>query len=223
MKNKVIVFAVHPDDETLGAGGTLLKHKSNGDEIHWVILTSMGKEIGFSDEKIKERQKEIQEVSAQYHFDSVTQLPFLATRLDQYPIGDIVQKISELVKKIAPDTVYLPFKNDIHTDHKVSFDALVGLTKTFRYPFIKKILCMEVLSETNFGHLNSQESFHPNYYVDISDYLMAKLSILKIYKSEINEHPFPRSLKGLEALATIRGSEINKNFAESFYLLKNIH
>ena len=38
-KNKVLCVAVHPDDETLGCGGTLLKHKANGDEIYWLLLT----------------------------------------------------------------------------------------------------------------------------------------------------------------------------------------
>ena len=41
MKNKILVVAVHPDDETLGCGGTLLKHKDNGDEIHWLICTKI--------------------------------------------------------------------------------------------------------------------------------------------------------------------------------------
>ena len=36
--NKVLIIAVHPDDETLGCGGTILKHKENGDQIYWLIL-----------------------------------------------------------------------------------------------------------------------------------------------------------------------------------------
>ena len=43
MNNKVLIIAVHPDDETLGCGGTLLKHKNNGDEIHWLICTETNK------------------------------------------------------------------------------------------------------------------------------------------------------------------------------------
>ena len=44
---KVLVFAIHPDDETLGCGGTLLKHKEAGDEIHWLIGTEVSVEDGF--------------------------------------------------------------------------------------------------------------------------------------------------------------------------------
>ena len=39
MNNKVLIVATHPDDETFGCGGTLLKHKDSGDEIHWLICT----------------------------------------------------------------------------------------------------------------------------------------------------------------------------------------
>ena len=41
MKNVVVVISAHPDDETLGAGGTLLKHKSKGDILYWIIGTKM--------------------------------------------------------------------------------------------------------------------------------------------------------------------------------------
>ena len=44
MKNKILVVAVHPDDETLGCGGTLLKHKDSGDEINWLICTKIDKD-----------------------------------------------------------------------------------------------------------------------------------------------------------------------------------
>ena len=43
MNNKVLIVAVHPDDETLGCGGTLLKHRANGDQTHWLICTSIDK------------------------------------------------------------------------------------------------------------------------------------------------------------------------------------
>ena len=41
MSNKVLVVAPHPDDETLGCGGTLLKHKKNGNTIYWMIVTNV--------------------------------------------------------------------------------------------------------------------------------------------------------------------------------------
>ena len=55
MKN-IIVISAHPDDETLGAGGTLLKHKDRGDEIYWLIVTNVFENQGFSKERIESRQ-----------------------------------------------------------------------------------------------------------------------------------------------------------------------
>ena len=56
---KIIVISAHPDDETLGAGGTLLKHKENGDELYWLIVTNIFENQGFSTERIDSRQIEI--------------------------------------------------------------------------------------------------------------------------------------------------------------------
>ena len=38
-KKKVLVISVHPDDETLGCGGSILKHLGQGDEVHCVFIT----------------------------------------------------------------------------------------------------------------------------------------------------------------------------------------
>jgi len=56
---KVLAVAVHPDDETLGCGGALLKHKKNGDEIYWLIITSVGVENGWEQNKAESRRREI--------------------------------------------------------------------------------------------------------------------------------------------------------------------
>ena len=45
---------------------------------------------------------------------------------------------------------------------------------------------------------------------------------MKIYKSELKNFPFPRSIESIDALAKYRGSQIGKKAAESFELLKNI-
>ena len=38
---KILVIAPHPDDETIGCGGTLLRHKDHGDEISCTIMTKL--------------------------------------------------------------------------------------------------------------------------------------------------------------------------------------
>ena len=45
---------------------------------------------------------------------------------------------------------------------------------------------------------------------------------MKIYNSELGKHPFPRSLKNIEALAAYRGAMVNKKYAEAFQVLKII-
>ena len=218
MKNNILVVAVHPDDETLGCGGTLLKYKANGDKIHWLICTTLNKNNIY----YKKREKEINKVSKLYNFNSVHQLQFETTKVDQYSMSELIKFISGVINKVRPNIIYLPFKEDVHTDHKKLFEASYSCTKSFRYSFIKKIYMMETLSETDFAPSFTEDSFTPNTFVNISRYINKKIKIMKIYKSEIKKHPFPRSEKNIRALATFRGSTSGHTFAESFILLKEI-
>jgi len=214
--NRVLVIAVHPDDETLGCGGTLLKHKANGDKIYWLICTSLSKNHKY----YKKREKEIEKVSQMYEFDKVFRLDFPTMRIDEISMSELISAISKVFKKIKPNIVYLPFKNDVHSDHRKIFEAVYSCTKIFRYPFIKKILMMETLSETDFSDITN--SFIPNVFVDISEFLDQKLEIMNIYESEIGKHPFPRSEETIKALAQVRGAQAGVKYAESFMLLKEI-
>ncbi len=81
---------------------------------------------------------------------------------------------------------------------------------------------IEALSETEFSPSTKEDAFIPNVYVDISQFFERKLEIMQVYKSELAEHPFPRSLRNLEALATFRGAVAGCEYAESFMLLKEI-
>lgn len=70
-------MALHPDDETLGCGGALLKHKQNGDEIYWLICTETDKDQDF----YKTRTAEIKQVSKLYDFDGVHELGLKTMRV----------------------------------------------------------------------------------------------------------------------------------------------
>jgi len=217
--NKVLIIAVHPDDETLGCGGTMLKHKANGDEIHWLICTDIDKNNDYYDT----RQDEIKKVSKLYSFNTVNNLKLKTMQVDEYSMSELIGKISKVINDIKPNIIYLPFKGDVHSDHRKIFEAAYSCTKSFRYPFIKKIYMIETLSETEFAPSTKEDSFIPNVFVDISKYVDKKIEIMKVFESEIAEHPFPRSIRNLKALGTLRGATAGCEYAESFMLLKEIN
>lgn len=222
MLKNILVIAPHPDDETLGCGGTLLRHKAEGCQVHWLLITGMSEERGFSKERIAKRNEEILLAAQAYVFDSVAQLNLPPAALETLPLGQIIAGISDTINKVKPQIVYVPYRNDAHSDHELVFDAAMSATKSFRYPFIKRVLAYETLSETDFGMKPEDGGFRPNVFVDISSYINKKLDIMEIFESEMGEFPFPRSRKALEALATLRGAQSNCQAAESFMLIKEI-
>jgi LmbE family N-acetylglucosaminyl deacetylase len=222
MKTKILVVAPHPDDETLGCGGTLLHHAATGNEVHWLIVTSMYYQFGFTELQVSQRQTEIKQVSESYGFADVHQLEFPPARLDSIPRVELICAISDVMKKVMPEIVYLPYRGDVHTDHNVVFDTVISCTKWFRYPFIRRILCYETISETDFGINPEIKGFIPNSFVDITKYIDKKIEIAKIYKTEIGKFPFPRSPEALQALARVRGAASGCLAAESFIILREI-
>jgi len=218
----VLCIAPHPDDETLGCGGTLLRHVAEGAEVHWLIVTSMDPARGFTPERIARRDREIEEVALAYGFTAVHRTHLPTTRLDTLPKSDLVTAISQVVQKVLPRTMYVPYRNDAHSDHAAVFDAAVACTKSFRYPSIRKVLAYETLSETEFGMRTDDPGFRPNVFVDTSAWIDRKIGIMERYAGEMAPFPFPRSRECLQAQATLRGSQAGVSAAEAFMLLKEI-
>lgn len=219
---KILVVAPHPDDETLGCGGALLKHKSCGDELYWLIVTGLTKDGGYKTAAIRKRQLEIERVSAAYAFSGVFRLGFPTTALDVLSKAEMVKSVGDVIARVKPEIIYMPHRGDVHSDHTVTAEAVVSASKTFRAPFIKKILSYEVVSETEFAAPCQAAAFIPNSFTDITGFLEQKLEIMKIYEGELFEHPFPRSLANLKALATFRGATAGSQYAEAFMLMKEI-
>jgi N-acetylglucosamine malate deacetylase 1 len=219
MGRSILVVAPHPDDETLGCGGALLRHGAEGDALHWVIVTGMAGEA-YSAARRERRAAEVRDVSRLYGFASTAELGFPTAALESVPRVELVEKMSAAFKSARPDVVYLPHPGDVHSDHRVAFEAAVACTKWFREPAPRRVLVYETLSETDAALDATAQPFRPNVFIDITAQLEQKLGILQRYEGEVGEFPFPRSLEAVRSLARVRGAAAGCASAEAFQLVR---
>ena len=134
---KTLVIAPHPDDELLGCGGTLLRHKAEGAYLGWLIVTEISEEMGWSLSQVQQREEEIAKVASGLGIDRLYKLGLHTTMLDTIPMGKVIQKFSEVFQDFEPEEVFIPNRGDVHSDHRVVFDAASACCKWFRYPSVR--------------------------------------------------------------------------------------
>lgn len=217
---KILIVSPHPDDETLGAGGTLIKMKKLGHEIYWLNVTDISRTDGWEEKLVLHRLKQIRTINEFYKFDGFYNLAFPATKLSDVDGGEIIHAIKKIFEKVESNWIILPGKYDAHSDHRVVYDCCMAGAKTFRAPYIRRIMTMEIVSETDYGY--QTEIFKPNLFIDITNELEGKLQAMKIYDTEIEAAPFPRSIENIKALAVTRGGTALCKYAEAFCIVKQI-
>jgi len=211
----ILVIGSHFDDEVLGVGGTIAKHISNGDSVHVLILTdsSSTQYPGNSDiagRKTSEAKEANQYLGSVLHIES-----FPDMKLDTIPQCELASCISGYIDLIQPEIVYTHSKNDLNKDHRMTYEASMVACRPMSG--VKKILCYEVLSSTEWG-----EGFKPNYYVDITEFMTMKCQAVLKYDTEMRESPHPRSYLSMTSLARHRGTNICVPFAEAFELVREV-
>ena len=95
-------------------------------------------------------------------------------------------------------------------------EVYIGDGKRDKVLFIKGRLPREKLTETAKTQLNEIV------YENVEKEFSYKLKAFKMYKSEIMNFPHPRSIKAIESLAMLRGTESGLKKAEAFQLIRNI-
>jgi len=220
---RILVIAPHPDDETLGCGGSLLKHKANGDSLSWLVATR-GYEPQWSAELLEQKEREISAVAAAYSFDNTFRLNFPTIKLDKIPVEELIAGIRDAVTDSKPDCVYLNHAGDVHSDHRVLFEATMSVLKPFSSSKhgVKRVLSYEVFSSTDAAPPNPARAFLPNVFIDVTEFLEKKLEIMGLYESELQASPLPRALDSLRALARVRGATIGVEYAEAFMLVREV-
>jgi len=223
MTKKILILAPHADDEILGCGGVISKYSREGYAVNVLILTNanVGAPELFTKKKINLIRSESKKANGFIGTKNLFFEELPALSLDNFSIYKIANIISRYVKKIKPDTVFIPSNYDIHQDHKTIFHSAKIALRPDKKISVKKIFSYEVLSETEWNE--DQKAFNPNFYVGLkkSDISLKIKSFYK-YKSQVKKFPNPRSKEAIYCLARLRGSQVHMDYAEAFKIEKII-
>ena len=121
---RLLVIAPHPDDETIGAGGTVLLHTRSGKRADVVFCTT-GEAV---------RKQEAREAA---RLLGVSDTVFL-----NYPVDSLAQqqdfpdRLISLFSEKKPDIVCLPFYIDNHQDHRAVNEALLRVAEKKKFDFL---------------------------------------------------------------------------------------
>jgi len=217
---KVLVVSPHPDDEVLGAGGTIARLSSEGHEVTVAIATK-GWEPLFARAQVEQVRAEARKANEILGVKSVRFMDLPVTKLSVIPKHELNERFERLIDEVEPELAFLPFFGDRHEDHRQVFDAcMVALRPAGKGKHVKRILCYETVSETHWSAAYIEPGFQPQVWVDISGQLSVKLEAMRTYKSQLRPAPDARSLDALSAMAQWRGSVAGMAAAECFVLMR---
>ena len=210
----ILILAAHPDDESVGMGGTI-KKLSKKNNIHLCVLTE-GVSAQYNDKKmILERRNACKKSGKILGISNYTFLDFPDMKLDSVPHLEINRELEKIIKKINPKIVYTTSRHDINKDHQKVFESTLVVTRP-QSSNVKQVFSYETTGMAING-------FSPTVFEDISKEFEYKIKSFRMYKSEIRAFPHPRSLKAIENLAIRRGVESGTTKAEAFELIRSIN
>jgi len=222
MSKKILVVAPHPDDETLGVGGTIAKYIENGDKVS--ILTVSGHLPPLYGEGAFEET--LDEAREAYKILGVTDSVFLkipATLIGEQPVSEFNKKINDVVVQVEPDVVFTPYP-DRHVDHRLVFDSVLVATRPVNHGInIEMVAAYETLSETHWNAPHIEPNFTPNWVVDITQQMGKKEAALSCYASQIPPFPGARSIDAMKALAAFRGTQVGVAYGEGFHIIRKMN
>ena len=188
VKQRILVFAPHPDDDLIGCGGSMAMHLGKGNEVFVIYATNGDAECQqiLPNKFTKIRRQET--LNADRCLGLLSEnLFFVNEKPWQLNEERMRFKFLNLVRKIRPDVCYIPHVADAHLDHQIvsraAFEAInMAPSKWFRQygsiaeePFyVSIILAYEVWSPLA----------DPNYFEDIAQFSEKKMQALREHKTQ---------------------------------------
>jgi LmbE family N-acetylglucosaminyl deacetylase len=218
---RVLVIAAHPDDETIGAGGTIARHAAHGDKVYWCVVTE-AYSPPWSEETLITAREQVFEVRDVFGIQEVFFCEFPTVKLNTVPYIELSSALQRVVDQVEPEIVYTTPRDDINQDHRIVYECTLVATRPLPGNSVQRLLSYEIAPTTRFGIPSGSTGFVPNVFVEISEYMEKKLEAMRCYETELREYPHPRSLKGLQLLAQERGLSVGLKEAECFRLIREL-
>lgn len=204
----VLVVAPHADDEVLGCGGAIQDHVRRGQKVYVQIVSNRIIDHNVDTNYIAETKKIAEGVADLMGVECVFYSDCLDEQLDHLLI-DIIRPIEEVIEICNPDLVYAPSIDDSDQDHRAVANACT-------------VACRGIDQLRTYEIVGASRHFAPQIYLDIEPYFETKMAAMKKYAGELRAYPNPRSLRGLEIHARMRGLEAGLSMAEGYKVQKHV-
>lgn len=198
-KRKIVVLAPHPDDEILGAGGTIIKSLAAGTQVSVIYVTSglptdqteaeasaVGRQVGYTGQFLREPVKNI--------------------RLTD----EALQKCAQALVREQPDCIFLPFLLDDHDDHRRVSELFLRLCRKGLFdPRGVEIWAFQVYS-----------MIWPNVVVDVTAVARQKADAMRLYTAQMKARDWAHYILGLNAfMSRFLRSRTDASYAEAFFVV----
>jgi len=146
-------------------------------------------------------------------------------RLDAIPRRELIALFERDAKlaydKLKPTMLAIPVSS-YNQDHEAVFRAAWTAARP-GVPSIKPFQPIVLgYDNTSFFWSLEREKFHPNYYIDISNFLEQKLTALQMHASQMRDAIHHSSVQNVESIARVRGREISVEAAEGYMVFRHV-
>ncbi len=205
MFSKILIIAPHTDDGELGCGGTIARFVEEGKEVYYAAFSVAEKSVP---EGFPKNELEI-EVKGAMKVLGVPENNLLIHRYEvrtfSYHRQDILEDLVKLKKELEPTLIFIPSLNDLHQDHKT----------------IAEEGCRVFKMATLLGYEEpwNNISFNTASFVPLEErHIRKKIDALKEYKTQRYRNYLNEDF--IRGLAKTRGTQINKEYAEAFEVIR---
>ncbi len=202
-----LIIAPHPDDESLGCGGSILRHSKAGSRVKVIFLTDGDKgdfEGKFGADYVKMRRQSAQNAM---EILGVKDYEFWSCKdRDLYSVEkEIKEKLFQTIEIFSPSLIYTPSPLEAHPDHKVAFEVVWNLKGKIK----ASLAFYEILM-----------ALYPNVLVDITAEMEQKKRAIESYYTEVYYNDYVTKVEGLNRFRTATLPK-NIKYAEAFFLLES--
>lgn len=192
IRGRVLVLAPHPDDETLGCGGTIALHTKQGDEVHLVVATdgAEGDPDGVYQgiDYVRLRRKETHEAAVFLGIGSMEFWDYPDGRLAE--VQGLSERLERTISGFRPSILYYPSSMEAHPDHQALGRAVERMLE-------KGMTELEALVYEIWAPIQ------PTHIVNITTVWDLKLQAMQAYQSQTRYNDYIHKIGGLNAYRSI--------------------